>query len=225
MENCPLKRNADGVISPEAASHSKSAKEGESFSCTICLEDIPTLTDDCSGVDLIFCEGACDSWINRRCAGLPKIVFESIKLSEKPFFCPSCRLSEFERLIKGMQTTITSLENKIATLEKSTPPTSHNHTKVNTDTQSTGPPISPTDIIQPVNNIQEVVATYLNEEKEKQKRRLNIIIHNTPESTSEDGLTRKNHDIGFVNKLCQTQFNTEVSVTKAFRLGKKGAKP
>jgi len=94
-------------------------------------------------VDLIFCEGACDSWIHRRCAGLPKIVFESIKLSEKPFFCPFCRISEFERLIKGMQTTITSLENKIATFEnKSTLPTytSSNHTKVNNDTQPTGPP-------------------------------------------------------------------------------------
>jgi len=38
-------------------------------------------------------------------------------------------------------------------------------------------------------------------------------------------LTRKNHDINFVNKLCQSQFNTKVSVTKAFHLGKKGAKP
>ena len=56
---------------------------------------------------------------------------------------------------------------------KSTLPTctSSNNTKVNTDTQPTGPPATApaTNMTQPVNNIQEVIATYLNEEKEKQK--------------------------------------------------------
>jgi len=44
-----------------------------------------------------------------------------------------------------------------------------NHAKVNSDPQLTGFPtiISPNNTTQPVNNIQEVVATYLNEEKEK----------------------------------------------------------
>jgi len=40
---------------------------------------------------------------------------------------------------------------------------------------------------------------YISEEKEKAMRRLNIIIHNIPESASEDGNTRKKHDI---NWLC-----------------------
>ena len=42
-----------------------------------------------------------------------------------------------------------------------------------------------------------IVSTYINEEKEKAKRHLNFIVHNTYESASEAGLTRKKHDIDF----------------------------
>ena len=70
-----------------------------------------------------------------------------------------------------------------------------------------------------------MLATYINEEKEKAKRRLNLMIHNVPESTSEDGLTRKSHDIEFVTKMCPTELSTNVMINKAFRLGKKGVKP
>ena len=53
---------------------------------------------------------------------------------------------------------------------------------------------------------------------------MNIIVHNVPESSSEESLTRKNEDIKFVSKLCESQFNAKVSIVKAYRLGKKGAK-
>ena len=66
-----------------------------------------------------------------------------------------------------------------------------------------------------------MVATLLNEEKEKEKRRLNIIVHNVPESSSEESLTKKNEDTEFVSKLCESQFNAKVSIVKAYRLGKR----
>ena len=61
-------------------------------------------------------------------------------------------------------------------------------------------------------NIQNEVVTLLmiNEEKENEKRQLNIIVHYVPELTSEDSLTRTNHEIDFVNKMCQSQFNPKV---------------
>ena len=61
----------------------------------------------------------------------------------------------------------------------------------------------------PDHSIQDMVATLLNEEKEK-KHHLNIIVHNVPESSSEKSLTRKNEDIEFVSKLCESQFNAKV---------------
>ena len=53
----PLKRTADEVISPDVASRKKSARDGESFVCTICLESIAPPTDDIDERELIFCEG------------------------------------------------------------------------------------------------------------------------------------------------------------------------
>ena len=47
---------------------------------------------------------------------------------------------------------------------------------------------------------------FINEEKQKAKRHLNLIIHNVPESPSEDGLTRKDHDDDFVIKMRQTPY-------------------
>ena len=73
--------------------------------------------------------------------------------------------------------------------------------------------------------IQDFVTTFFNEEKEKERRHLNEHYYSQCTSTSEDGQTRKHHDIDFVDKMCQTKFNTKVSVLKAFRLKKKGTKP
>ena len=53
---------------------------------------------------------------------------------------------------------------------------------------------------------------YINEEREKAKRRLNVIIHNIPESVSEDGNTRKKHDTDFVTDICHQHLNTKVSI-------------
>ena len=169
-----------------------------------------------------------DSWLHRKCAGLPKPIFDSIRLSETPFHCPFCRLANYECLFNDMKATIASLEHKVSQLEKNSTPAintvrsvsntsnePHDSTLVTPQTKET----------LPDHSIQDMVATLLNEEKEKEKRRLNIIVHNVPESSSEKSLTRKNEDTEFVSKLCESQFNAKVSIVKAYRLGKKGAKP
>jgi len=56
----------------------------------------------------------------------------------------------------------------------------------------------------------DVIATYLNEEKERIKRRLKVIVHNTEESSTDDGQARKEHDVNtamfsFVKKLAELQ--------------------
>ena len=46
-----------------------------------------------------------------------------------------------------------------------------------------------------------MVTSYINEEKKKAKRCLNLTAYNIPESASDDGLTRKKHDIDFLCSL------------------------
>ena len=127
----------------------------------------------------------------------------------------------------------TTLEHKIADLEKSIgtniPTPTNDSGDVNIPTQDPSKSDAPLTKTQSDNNIQEVVACFINEEKEKEKdkRRLNIIIvHNVPESQSEDGLTRKTTMlILWPCNMCKSQLNADTSMSKAFRLGKKDTKP
>ena len=234
MDNRPPKRTADEIESPDGktqrSKEPKLAGEGECTCCPVCLEEVACreACDDNDDDESIFCEGDCDSWVHRRCIGLPKRVLIQHKTTNNPFFCPTCRFNKYDLLISDMKSTIASLEQKVSDLEKKNatlttkpPPPSHNSTSIATKDNATNSKQDAT----PNSNIQEVVASFINEEKEKAKRRLNLMIHNVPESPSEDGLTRKKHDVDFVTKMCQTQLSTKVVLNKAYRLGKKGVKP
>ena len=59
-----------------SAAEAKKMKEGEEYICPICLDKIAEDSDDTDGHDAIFCEGACDAWVHRRCAGLSKTLFQ-----------------------------------------------------------------------------------------------------------------------------------------------------
>ena len=69
------------------------------------------------------------------------------------------------------------------------------------------------------------MSSFLNEEKEKSKCKLNLIVHSAPESTDERGLVRKQHDIDFVTGASQQYLGITTKTEKALRLGKRGEKP
>ena len=71
----------------------------------------------------------------------------------------------------------------------------------------------------PTNQVTAMVTSLLNEEKEKAKRPLNLIVHNVTESTSEVATIRKKHDINCVSDIFQQYLGTSATISKAFRLG------
>ena len=84
-----------------------------------------------------------------------------------------------------MKFTIASFELKVSELEKKNTalinaPSSHKPTPTTSTSYSNKEPST-----APNNYMQEVLNTYINEEKEKAKRRLNVMIHNVPESPVE----------------------------------------
>ena len=85
--------------------------------CPVCLENIIESTELKEGHDAIYCEGACDGWLHRQCAGLSKVVFKSFQDSDKPFYCPHCRISNYEAQFNNMKSTIASLEQRVNSLE------------------------------------------------------------------------------------------------------------
>jgi len=66
--------------------------------------------------------------------------------------------------------------------------------------------------------------TALNEEREKEKRQLSLIVHNLTESNATKGEARKRDDIKKVTDILK-YLGAKTNATKALRLGKKSDKP
>ena len=86
----------------------------------------------------------------------------------------------------------------------------------NVEQSSTSPPHPPLS-----QDISKIITTVLSEEKEKEKRRLNLIIHNFKESQESDPQKRKEVDINESTKLFQNYLGAQVSIFNASRIGKK----
>ena len=69
--------------------------------------------------------------------------------------------------------------------------------------------------------VDDITASVTAEQKVKEKRRFNIIVHNLPESSASDAQVRKDNDITQCTTLSKKYMNASVSVTNAVRLGKK----
>ena len=58
--------------------------------CPVCALVIVETTDDMESQEVLLCEGSCNHWYHRWCAGVTKARYEALSSSEDPFFCPSC---------------------------------------------------------------------------------------------------------------------------------------
>jgi len=66
-----------------------------------------------------------------------------------------------------------------------------------------------------------MVVSVFNEEKDKERWKMNVIVHGIPESKSEEPLERKAYDIEQDNIVIQRHLEVDVVVDNAIRLGKK----
>ena len=100
------KRNLQSLNTRGSSTTSSSINSrGHIHLCKICDEAIAEPDTKIKGDDSIFCNGECDGWIHRRCAGLSKAKFavytstdESVK-----FYCPTCRVSRLEASMSALQ--------------------------------------------------------------------------------------------------------------------------
>ena len=66
--------------------------------CPIFCQEIVEATEKSDGQEALLCEGTCQKWLHRWCAGVHKENYEALAASDKPFFCPSCCLAEHRQL-------------------------------------------------------------------------------------------------------------------------------
>ena len=65
------------------------------------------------------------------------------------------------------------------------------------------------------------VSSVFSNEKDKDRRNLNIILHNILESTAESGETRKQHDTDTAAAIINQHLNIPTSISNVIRLGEK----
>ena len=105
-------KSTDGAIQPVAG-----RRERGIYVCPICNETILNTTKTKKGHDAIFCEGVCDSWLHRRCAGLSQPSFVELQNSTESFHCPHCQLRLCRSEISNLWQTINSLKDSVTRLE------------------------------------------------------------------------------------------------------------
>ena len=87
------------------------AEEEDTHVCPICAEPIVDEDEDGCAQDALFCEGVCQRWLHRWCAGVTSERYVVLSSIEDPFHCPSCTVA-------GQQAAITAQQADIACLRE-----------------------------------------------------------------------------------------------------------
>lgn len=187
--------------------------------------------------DAVFCDGLCQAWAHRKCIGLSKQLYKVISESGDIFLCSYCSLACYQKEIADLSEKIKMLSSQAAQLkspnlslntDESGDKGVHTCSPMNVDLvdqsntgQSQPTPSQNQPQVTPPQDISKIVTTVLSEEKEKEKQRLNLILHNLKESPESNPQKRKECDIEETKKLFQNHLGVRVGVTNATRIGKK----
>ena len=87
--------------------------------CPICVELITETNGRKEGHDAIVCDGGCQVWLHRRCAGLSKYKFKLASESKAPFFCPHCKSDRLSAEIDSLKALVSNLSNELTEVKKS----------------------------------------------------------------------------------------------------------
>ena len=146
-------RAARAVSERNAKKKGKSKETESSVYCAICEEIIIDQNEQEAGQDSIYCEGKCDAWVHRHCAGLTVSAFCASKTSSEPFHCKldsqANELASLRSIVGALQAEVSELRDR----GSSVPPRSYaNVMHPNPDPTSSTPKESvPQPTPQPVN--------------------------------------------------------------------------
>ena len=102
------KRNREG-ISTDSNDRNKAPKRKRKLTCPICNDSIEEASGDNPGQEAVFCDGQCDDWLHRQCAGLSRSRFIEISKTEDPFYCPHCLLTQQGDEIASLKLQLTQI--------------------------------------------------------------------------------------------------------------------
>ena len=195
------------------------------------------------------CDG-CKSWFHPKCQGLSVEAFRALSKYDFLWLCISCkpkvmaildvgmnlesRIEKAEkRILESLSETQatnqfhTQLKDKILKMEKSVNQIKEQQTKMETSMKEQREAVQavPRCTEELKNSAHEIKRFVVSQDKED--RECNIILHNIPESTSQDPSVRKKHDSDSFHGVVAALLGSEakVEITQIFRLGKKLTPP
>ena len=117
------KRKLPGTSPPKRKAKCRKNSEVD---CLICEETIFEHSKNCVDNEAVFCEGSCQGWIHRKCAGVTRPAFDKLGEPDTEYLCSYCMLvsqsreiSKLSNIIKDLNTAVHSLTETITLLQSS----------------------------------------------------------------------------------------------------------
>ena len=99
--------------SRKSASLVQSSSSSTAAICAVCEQRIEDGKDQA-----LFCEGVCQQWLHRYCAGVPVSWFATLSKSAAPFQCYSCSHKSQAEVVEKLFSSISSLQAEVSELKK-----------------------------------------------------------------------------------------------------------
>ena len=200
-----------------------SAKTKKKTPCVICEKVIVEGTQKVKGHDAVKCEGECQGWMHRSCAGLSTVLFQRISdpSNVEPFSCSYCARLDYQNQIQSLKSTIAELNLKIGTLEGAKQQMSLSDV-LQSDLRK-DVPFSCSSPDQPVKITSLVIPKRVNQrETGMADRKFNIVVYGIEEceagTKKHERLVHDNHEIfSLINSIDSSI--PESSVQDCIRLG------
>ena len=120
-ELCTMPRKKSSGLSgngpvAKANTPKSTAEDEETHHCPICVE--PIVDEGGAGCtqDALYCEGDCQCWMHRWCAGVTRERYVALSSTEDPFLCPSCVVAGQKVAISAQQADIACLRECVNSL-------------------------------------------------------------------------------------------------------------
>ena len=94
----------------------KTTSKRSSTNKSICHDVIEDSSPKTKGHDSVICDGVCNTWLHRGCAGLSKPDFKKLAASNEPFYCPHCSLAQHKNEIDALKAIIENLSSDLLSI-------------------------------------------------------------------------------------------------------------
>ena len=104
------------VKKPATEGKKSVTEDDKAHVCPICVEHIVDEGEDECAQDALYCEGDCQCWLHRWCAGVTRERYAVLSSTEDPFLCPSCTVAGQQVAITAQQADIPLLRECVKAL-------------------------------------------------------------------------------------------------------------